>query len=252
MKKCYIAVGGASCRSLFWYKYDLKACSREENIESDRRFLYVDINEETEKDLGREKSSFIMLNQEVSSKSEGAEKEIIERVAGRKKSSKMAEYARKFEPFIDEFFNTEDLELIFLACPLGSFLHGAAFDIIDFVLTKIAFTYPDTKIHTRTLVFSDEFTIDGIWDPIADRFALTKFFLDRYVAEKSKWSRFCVQDELYIIDSELYTMDEQVKMIGFTSEQLEKFDKKTVCMAESLKRNVNLLKLERNDFGWKS
>lgn len=250
MKKCYVAAGEKSNRLLFLYKKKFETYGRGENVDIDHRFLFVDICQESKADLGKG-AEFIYLEPEIDLKMEGAGKEVIDRIAGHKAAAALAEYARKFAPFMDEFFDTEELELAFIIDSYGKFLQGAAFDIINFYIIKIACTYAKTRLRVKILVFSDEFTIDGTWDPIDDRFALTKFFLDRYMVEKSKLSQFLEWEELYIIDSMAYSNRVLSEMIGFVPDKLEKIDMKSECMAESSKRKVDALKLGRNSFGWK-
>lgn len=252
MKKCYVAMGKEASRKLSWFLGDMVAMGKKEYLDHKNEFFFIDMEEENLNDVTQFADNRILLEPVMDWQEEGAEKEFMNRIMGRKAAARTAEYARKFDPHINEdFFDTDSVELTVIVSSEDSFLQGTAQDIIEFLAVKLKCTYPNLELHLKVLVYSDEFTFDGLWDPICDRFALTKFFLDRYMDNRDKMADFLDNDVIYVIDCNNIGSEEKMRLIGMEKKELSRHNKWAECMAGGVPSDVDLLKLERNHFGWK-
>ena len=278
MKTCFFTIGRSIDMAFRWYKCDLKrhweARDQEElqgvykeALRDGYPFDKEDVRligiYETydEEDTG--KNDTLCLPPKIDGDIHVVEPQIIDVIKGKRVIAQTAEYAKQFEPFLDDYFDTDEIQLIFLTGSYGSLFACEAPEIINFVITKLSCTYPQCKIHARTIAYSTEFAEGSVWNPKDVLHSRTRWFLDRYLTEKSMLEHFCEKYEVYVIDKCMCGYDDLFLTIGFAPKLLTQMDKKKACLDGQATKTMKVDKLVedeenkdgkkgRYDFGWKA
>lgn len=277
MKTCFFTIGCSIDMAFRWYKNDLWSHWKARN-EKELEGIYKEVlrdgflfdredvrligvyEDNGDEDAGREDTLY--LNRKIDGEYHVVEQQIIDVVKGKRVIAQTAEYAKQFEPLLDDYFDTDEIQLIFLTTSYGSFYTCEAPEIINFVITKLSCMYPQCRIHARTIAYSTEFADGSVWNPRDVLHSRTRWFLDRYLTEKSMLEYFCEEYEVYVIDKSSCGFDDLFLTVGFEPELLRKMDKKEACLDGPAIRTMKVDKLEeddgkkngkkgRNEFGWK-
>lgn len=279
MKTCFFTIGRSIDMAFRWYKNDLRRhWEARDNQElqgiykevlrdgylfdqEDVRLIGVYEDGGDEEDTGREDA--VYLSRKIDGEYPEVEQQIIDVVKGNRVIAQTVKYAKQFEPVLNDYFDTDEVQLIFLTGSYGSFYTCEAPEIINFIITKLACMYPQCRIHARTIAYSTEFAEGGIWNPKDILHARTRWFLERYMTEKSLLEHFCEEYEMYVIDKCMCGYDDLFLTIGFSPEVLKKMDKKEECLNSPAIKTMKVDKMMENeeqnndkkgrhDFGWKS
>lgn len=279
MKTCFFTIGCSIDMAFRWYQNDLRRhweARNEKELQGiyrevlhdgypfgreDVRLIGVYENGCDDEDTGREDTLY--LDRKIEGEFRAVEQQIIDVLKGKRVIAQTAKYAKQFETLLDNYFDTDEIQLIFLTSSYGSFYACEAPEIINFIITKLSCMYPQCKIHARTIAYSTEFADGSVWNPKDVLHSRTRWFLDRYLTEKSMLEHFCEEYEVYVIDKSSCGFDDLFLTIGFEPELLRKMDKKQACLDGPAIRTMKVDKLEeddgskagrksRNEFGWKA
>ncbi len=137
-KKCYIAIGSISCNVLKTFSAD--------NTTDNTRFVYIDTNSDNDK-LFDENDVRILF-------SDYPYKSGYMRAFGRD-MFKMRLYSGEFPDVVDDFYQTDSIDLIFVTTSFGGFGSAVVFELADFMCARILRkSGGQAKIDIRTIAFS--------------------------------------------------------------------------------------------------
>jgi len=223
MKTCYIPIGRGIARIFWWECAARKGYSKEFFGENDRVIAVDWADEYLDEEYENDKNYVYVIPQ---IQLEGnMEEGLVSVWQGKRIISRMAHYSKVFEHCFDSYFDTDELQLVFLTSSVGDFLMGETPEIINYLISKISCTFPQCKLHVRTIVYSNEFYKERKLNPGEVMFMKTGWFLDRYMAEKGKRKYLCSTDEVYVIDKDCCAFDDLFYSIGLSSEMLKKMDR---------------------------
>ncbi|MBQ9922366.1 MAG: toll/interleukin-1 receptor domain-containing protein [Clostridia bacterium] len=117
MKKCYIGVGGIGCRLL-------RECEKTQNEQN--RFIYIDAVPDDSYDLGGGEV-YALTNQKNG---------CAQRIVG-KDEIKAIIYNGTIPDFVDDYFLSQELEVVFITTTFGGFGSAAAYELSDYYGVKI-------------------------------------------------------------------------------------------------------------------
>ncbi len=207
-KKCYIAIGSISCKVLKKFS--------SANPSNDVRFVYIDTNHENGKLFDKEDTRILF--------SDYPYKSGYMRSFG-KDMFKMRLYSGEFPDYLDEFYNTDEIDLCFITTSFGGFGSAVVFELADYMCAKISrISSKKAKINIRTIAFSKK-QFDMIFDDkelheIAH--SLNEYeFVNEAKKRMAISSQFFSKNSVFLLYSPYLTKDTLHLALGKSIEDLE-------------------------------
>lgn len=223
MKTCYIAIGRGLAQATWWERY-AKSKASQKIFDEEDLVIGVDWTLKNENKDESARVDTVYLTPQLYEEEKGMDG-LPDVWRGKRVISRMSHYAEKFAHRFDAYFNTDELQVVFLTSSAGDFFMGEVPEIINFLITKIACTFPQCKLHVRTIVYSSEFYKERKPDPGEVLYEKTGWFLERHLAERGKRKALCEEDELYVIDKDCCSFEDLFYSIGFETRLLRKMDR---------------------------
>lgn len=207
MKKCYIAIGSKSCRVL-------KTFSKS-NTDNDVRYIYIDTNAENKVLFDKDDTRILFDDYPYKSG--------YMRSFG-KDMFKMRLYSGELPDIVDEFYNTDILDMCFITTSFGGFGSAVVFELADYMCARISrISSGKTKVNIRTIAFSKK-QFDNIFQDKelhAVAHELNEFgFVTEARKRSTVSSHFFSKNEVFLVYSPYLSEDRLHEVISKEPEDL--------------------------------